>query len=96
MADPKEDVQRTFRVTGRVQGVGFRMWTCRRALELGLRGTVRNHPDGSVLVHVAGPAHLVDQLRSLLAQGPPAAAVERVEEIPNPAEPLPPDFRIVT
>ncbi|HEY8484703.1 MAG TPA: acylphosphatase [Longimicrobiales bacterium] len=89
-------MQRTFRVTGRVQGVGFRMWTCRRALELGLRGTVRNHPDGSVLVHVAGPAHLVDQLRSLLAQGPPAAAVERVEEIPNPAEPLPPDFRIVT
>ena len=53
---------------GRVQGVGFRWWTRREATALGLRGTVRNLDDGSVEVHVAGPAHVVAAFLPTLVQ----------------------------
>ncbi|MBZ0088804.1 MAG: acylphosphatase, partial [Thermoanaerobaculia bacterium] len=36
---------RRYRVTGRVQGVGFRWFVARNAEELGLTGWVRNDPD---------------------------------------------------
>ena len=70
-----------FRVTGRVQGVGYRMWTRRAALELGLRGTVRNGSDGSVELSVAGPADGVAALAHRLSQGPPGARVIGVTRI---------------
>ena len=35
-------------VHGRVQGVGFRWFVTRNAKDLGVRGTVRNRPDGAV------------------------------------------------
>ncbi len=44
-----------FVVTGRVQGVGFRVATRRKAQALGLIGWVRNCADGSVEGLVAGP-----------------------------------------
>jgi DNA ligase D-like protein (predicted 3'-phosphoesterase) len=65
-------------VAGRVQGVFFRDTTCRRALELGLAGWVRNDNDGSVRVHAEGPADAIELLLEFLAQGPPAASVESV------------------
>jgi len=79
---------------GRVQGVGFRWWTRREANRLGLRGTVRNLPNGSVEVHVAGPAALVDEFLTTLRGGPPGALVREVRAVPVPAA-LPPDFRII-
>ena len=72
--------ERRFSVRGRVQGVGFRWWTRGRAVELGLAGTVRNRPDGTVEVVVAGPPDRIDRLRELLHRGPPAARVEEVLE----------------
>ena len=71
-----------YRVRGRVQGVGFRWWTRSRARGLGLAGTVRNCPDGSVEVRVRGPADAVAALRTLLGQGPPGSRVDRVEDLP--------------
>lgn len=71
-----------FRVTGRVQGVGFRWWTRSLAQGLGLTGAVRNLPDGSVAVHARGPDARVDELRARLAEGPPGAHVAAVEPIP--------------
>ena len=44
-----------FVVRGRVQGVGFRDWTRRRAAAGGLAGWVRNRPDGSVEGVGSGP-----------------------------------------
>ncbi|HEX2091392.1 MAG TPA: acylphosphatase [Longimicrobiaceae bacterium] len=76
-----------YRVCGKVQGVGFRWWTRSRARGLGLAGTVRNCPDGSVEVRVRGPEEAVSALRNLLVQGPPGSRVERVEEIPAGAIP---------
>lgn len=62
---------------------------------MGLTGTVRNLPDGSVEVQAQGPADALEQLRRLLHRGPPAARVERVEEEPLPVDPARTDFLIV-
>ena len=66
-------------VRGRVQGVFFREATRERALALGVMGWVRNGPDGSVLVHAEGEDAAVEELLAFLAEGPPAAEVQRVE-----------------
>jgi DNA ligase D-like protein (predicted 3'-phosphoesterase) len=62
-------------VSGRVQGVGFREATRRRALELGLLGWVRNDDDGTVAVHAEGPVAAVAALEELLHEGPRGAVV---------------------
>jgi acylphosphatase len=66
------------RVTGRVQGVGFRMATRSRARQLGLRGYVANCPKGEVEVLASGPEDAVRALIEWLAEGPPAARVADV------------------
>lgn len=93
MREPTE-ARRAFRVHGRVQGVGFRWWTWRRASELGLRGAVRNLPDGTVEVLAAGPPDALNRLYTLLHDGPPAAQVAHVEEADPPAGSLPASFEI--
>ena len=66
------------RVSGRVQGVGFREATRRRALELGVQGWVRNEQDGTVAVHAEGLAGAVGALGEFLHEGPPGAGVAEV------------------
>ncbi len=69
-----------FVVTGRVQGVGFRVATRRKAQALGLSGWVRNCADGSVEGLVAGPSfESLGALRDWLRRGPPGAKVETLE-----------------
>jgi acylphosphatase len=67
------------RVTGKVQGVGFRLATVRQAHSLGVCGWVRNLEDGSVEALLQGTPDRVDQLLSWLRVGPPAARVIEVE-----------------
>jgi len=66
-------------VRGRVQGVAFRHYTCRQALELGVTGWVRNLPDGAVEGLFEGSAAAVDALVEWCRSGPPAARVESVD-----------------
>ncbi|HCG05004.1 MAG TPA: acylphosphatase [Desulfovibrio sp.] len=83
-----------FRVTGRVQGVGFRSWTGRTARALGLAGWVRNMPDGSVELEAEGPDERMDALREALWRGPAFARVTSVDEHPAaPAVHNAPDSR---
>ena len=70
------------RVIGRVQGVGFRWFVTSEANRLGLAGWVRNNADGSVELEAEGPCEALEQLRERVRQGPPAARVERVVELP--------------
>jgi len=70
------------KVHGRVQGVGFRYYTCRQARELGLEGWVRNERDGSVLVHIQGAEELVQSMHKWLERGPSSARVEQLVAIP--------------
>lgn len=66
-------------VRGRVQGVGFRAATVRRAHQSGLGGWVRNTDQGSVEVLLQGPHDAVDRMLSWLLQGPPGSRVDEVE-----------------
>jgi len=68
-----------FLVSGRVQGVFYRASTREQALRLGLSGHARNLADGRVEVVALGTPEAIDTLQRWLWQGPPAAAVERVE-----------------
>ena len=69
----------TARVTGHVQGVGFRWWTRRRAEALGLAGWVMNGDDErSVQVVAEGDPVALDELERLLRAGPAGARVESV------------------
>jgi acylphosphatase len=65
-------------ITGRVQGVGYRMWAERTATALGIRGWVRNRPDGSVELLAIGEGSAVAQLIEACGQGPRHAAVSGV------------------
>lgn len=71
-----------YRVSGRVQGVGFRWWTRSLATRLGLSGSVCNLADGAVAVYARGPDDQLAVLRAQLAQGPAGARVDRVESLP--------------
>ena len=64
------------RVTGRVQGVGYRLATVRRAHLVGVGGWVRNNDDGSVEALVQGTPDQVDQMLEWMRQGPPQARVD--------------------
>lgn len=88
-------IRRRFVVAGRVQGVGFRIWTVRRAGALGLRGTVRNCEDGSVEVEVEGEPDSVWRLRELLARGPALAMVRSLREIPCTSGDLKGEMRVI-
>jgi acylphosphatase len=66
-------------VHGRVQAVGFRAFVYRQARSLGLRGWVRNRPDGTVECVAEGPRSDLEQLLTKLQEGPSAARVKRVE-----------------
>jgi acylphosphatase len=77
------------RVTGIVQGVGFRWFVRERARRLGLSGWVRNLEDGSVEVAASGDAHQLDLLRRELQRGPNGASVDGLQEVSEPPkEPL--------
>ena len=66
-------------VSGRVQGVFFRD-TCERvASGLGVRGWVRNRPDGTVEVAAEGSRDAVDALLDWCREGPPRARVVGVD-----------------
>ncbi len=82
------------RVTGRVQGVGFRYWTLGEAEALGLAGWVRNEKDGSVAALLAGPGEAVEEMLKLLRQGPRGAVVADMAVEPAAPDVLP-GFRIV-
>jgi acylphosphatase len=70
------EVARHVRIYGRVQGVFFRAWTSEQADELGVRGWVRNCPDGRVEAHVEGEEGAVDAMIERMRGGPPSAKVD--------------------
>ena len=65
-------------VRGRVQGVGFRFFAERNARELGVRGWVRNLPDGSVESVAEGDEAAVAAYVARLEQGPAGSRVNGV------------------
>jgi acylphosphatase len=65
-------------VSGRVQGVWFRASTLEKALELGVRGYVKNLPNGNVEFVAVGEDESVDALLEWASRGPQMARVDKV------------------
>jgi len=66
------------KIQGKVQGVYYRASTHEKANELGLKGWIRNEPDGTVYAEVEGERDKLDQLINWCKQGPSRANVENV------------------
>ena len=66
------------KVTGKVQGVGFRYFVQSKAEKLGLTGYAKNMPDGSVEIEVEGDEEHIVALLKDIAKGPEKAEVREM------------------
>lgn len=66
-------------VHGLVQGVGFRYHTRSMAVRIGVRGWVRNNPDGTVEIYAEGTSEEVGRMENYLREGPPHAHVTHLD-----------------
>ena len=75
----------TLQITGRVQNVGFRYNTRRKAEEFQISGFVKNQPDGSVYVEAAGEEENLDRFMLWCQKGPTWARVDdvKIQKIPH-------------
>jgi acylphosphatase len=81
------------RITGQVQGVGYRAWTVEEARRRGLSGWVRNLADGDVEAVFSGPAATVDEMVAACWRGPSLArigdvAIDIAEPVSGPFKAL--------
>ncbi|MBT5855904.1 acylphosphatase [bacterium] len=72
-------IQKHIRITGRVQGVFFRVSTQEKAIEIGVAGWVRNNPDGSVESLIQGCESGVNALVEWCHSGSANAQVQQVQ-----------------
>lgn len=72
------------RIKGRVQGVGFRWNAASVARTLGIKGFVRNMPDGSVYIEAEGEKLSLVEYISWCRSGPVYSSVESVEYEKHP------------
>lgn len=88
------DAARLLIISGRVQGVGYRAWAHRAAMKLGLKGWVRNLPDGTVEALACGPEDAVNEFVTMCRRGPMIARVDDIaERTADPsAHPVPAGF----
>ena len=70
---------RTYLVSGRVQGIGFRDWVRRTARHHGVRGWVRNREDGRVEAAATGDAEAIERFEAALRGGSALSRIESVE-----------------
>ncbi len=67
------------KVTGKVQGVGFRFTVHLAFVDLGITGTVENMKDGSIEITALGPEDKLERLVRWCHKGPEGAKVTGVE-----------------
>lgn len=80
MRSGKQRIAKKYRISGRVQGVGFRYFAERAAGQLGLGGYVKNLSDGTVEVYAIGNPSTLEIFKMQLTEGPRSAQVMAVEE----------------
>ncbi|HEY6441780.1 MAG TPA: acylphosphatase [Candidatus Acidoferrales bacterium] len=83
----KNNNAKRYYMSGTVQGVGYRYFAERSAVEFGIMGYVRNLRDGRVEVYAIGSADSLASLRQRLERGPIGASVEKVTEEDAPIDP---------
>jgi acylphosphatase len=67
------------RISGRVQGVGYRDWTQRKAIDLSLSGWVRNLASGEVEALFSGPTEAIEAMLAACRRGPQLARVSDIQ-----------------
>ncbi|HLB51573.1 hypothetical protein A3F07_01575 [candidate division WWE3 bacterium RIFCSPHIGHO2_12_FULL_38_15] len=67
------------KIFGFVQGVNFRFFVEQKASELGIKGFVRNEPDGTVYVEAEAPDETLNKFVEFCKRGPTFAGVENTE-----------------
>ena len=67
------------RISGHVQGVGFRFFAVDEATARGLVGYARNLRDGDVEVVAEGPRNALEVYLEVLREGPRAGRVDRAQ-----------------
>lgn len=72
-------IAKKVRISGRVQGVGYRAWTVSQANFYGLKGWVRNRSDGSVEAQFQGNEEIVGAMISECRDGPMMALVNDIK-----------------
>ncbi len=82
------------RVEGKVQGVWFRKHTLETALQMGIRGWVRNELDGSVAIAAEGRKEQLDAFVLWCRRGAPLSVVQNVEVVIGKPESFD-DFKII-
>jgi acylphosphatase len=88
-------IARRYFVSGDVQGVGFRYFVIREVQRIGgLKGFVRNLPDGRVEVYAEGEPEKFQDLEKALHKGPGMAEVTNVRIEEETPEGRYSDFRI--
>ena len=88
------DVIRRIVISGHVQGVGYRFFVLDEAERIGLRGWVRNLPDGRVEAEVEGPDASINELVKRLQIGPRLSHVVNVVGEPAESATVYQDFQI--
>ena len=73
-------------VSGRVQGVGFRYFTCRLAEEFAVTGYVRNLPNGDVEIVAEGDQAVVEEFIARAGKGPSYSRITEVKSYLEPPE----------
>lgn len=73
-------------VSGKVQGVFYRVNARDKALHLGITGWVRNTPDGRVEIMASGSEHSLFHFVEWCRRGPAKAKVEEVSVNTAPAQ----------
>jgi acylphosphatase len=81
-------------IHGRVQGVGFRAWVHHHAELNGLRGWVRNRPDGTVEALFSGSDFEVEAMVKACRQGPRGSHVAALDLRPGTDQPESPGFEV--
>jgi acylphosphatase len=71
----------TILVSGKVQGVFYRVSTVEKAIELGLKGYAQNLPDGRVLIEAEGHEESLQKLIEWCKKGPSRAVVTNVDVV---------------
>jgi acylphosphatase len=82
MTAATQTLARRYRISGGVQGVGFRYFVFHWATQLQVRGYVKNLADGDVEVYAVGSGVQLEGLREKLERGPALARVTHFEEVP--------------
>lgn len=82
---PQDNASLEVRVSGRVQGVGFRYFAHDTARRLRLVGYVTNLPDGSVRAYAEGPRSSLTEFLRQMERGPTGAQVRESRSHWGPA-----------